>query len=319
MWNFWALPLSFAVVLAATIGACAQAYPSQAVRVVVPFSPGSISDNLARIVAIKLKDMWKQDVIVENRPGPPGTTSVAKSAPDGYTLMLTSNGHTVATVVSKGIQFDPVKDFAGVTQIASVPLVMIFPPDFSANSIKEFIVLAKQKPGQLNFSSAGIASTSFLASEIFRQAANISLTHVPYKGSPEAMTALMRGDVQMALAIIPSARDFRAGGKAKIIAINSARRVEELADVPTIAESGVPDYRYDSWFGMMAPAGTPKPILTKVSQDIEKVLQMPDVRELLVVQGSIPLSNSPDEFDAIIRNDTERNVKILRAAGVGGD
>ena len=234
--------------------------------------------------------------------------------------MLTSNGHTVATVVSKGIQFDPVKDFAGVTQIASVPLVMIFPPDFSANSIKEFIVLAKQKPGQLNFSSAGIASTSFLASEIFRQAADISLTHVPYKGSPEAMTAVMRGDVQMALAIILPFSNWQRWREGE----NNRGSIPQSASMNwlTCRRSRNPECRttgINPWFGMMAPAGTPRPILTKVSQDIEKVLQMPDVRELFVVQGSIPLSNSPDEFDVIIRNDTERNVKTLRAAGVGGN
>ena len=319
MSSFRLLPLGVAMVLAATIGAGAQTYPSQTVRIVVPFSAGSISDGLARIITGKLKDMWKQDIIVENRPGPPGTTSVARSAPDGYTLMLTSNGHTVASVVNKSNQFDPVKDFAGVTQIASVPLTMLFPPDFPAKTVKDFIALASQQPGQLNFSSAGIASTSFLAGEVFRQAAKIKLVHVPYKGSPEAMTAVMRGDVQMSFATIPSARQLRDGGKVQVVAINSAERVEQLPDVPTIAEAGVPDYKYDSWFGVLAPAGTPKAILATVSQDIAKVLRMSDVRELFMTQGSLPLANTPDEFDAIIKSDTERYVKILRDAGIGGN
>src|SRR5690349_6169959 len=160
------ISLAAAALLASALGASAQQpYPHQVVRIVVPFSAGSITDGLARILADKLSEMWKQQVIVENRPGLPGTTAVAKSTPDGYTLMLTSNGHTIAGVINKAIQFDPVKDFSGVSRVASVPLVAIAPPDLPANSLKEFIALANQKPGQMNFSSAGVASTSYLSAE----------------------------------------------------------------------------------------------------------------------------------------------------------
>jgi len=172
----------------------AQNYPNQVVRVVVPFSAGSITDGLARILADKLAEMWKQQVIVENRPGLPGTTGVAKSPPDGYTLMLTSNGHTIAGAINKNIQFDPVKDFAGVSRVASVPLVAIVPPELPAKTLKEFIALAKERPGQLNFSSAGVASTSYLSAEIFKQDADINIVHIPYKGAPEATTAVIRND-----------------------------------------------------------------------------------------------------------------------------
>ena len=311
--------LALSTVAAAAFGgsldASAQAYPNQVVRIVVPFSAGSITDGLARILADKLGDLWKQQVIVENRPGLPGTTAVAKSAPDGYTLMLTSNGHTIASAINKSIQFDPVKDFAGVSRVAAVPLVAIVPPDFPGKTLKDFIALANEKPGQLNFSSAGIASTSYLSAEILKQDAKINIQHVPYKGAPEATTAVIRNDVQMYMAPIPSTQELTATGKVKALAINSAKRVPQLPDVPTVAET-LPNYKYESWFGVLAPAGTPQAILTKVSEDIAKVLEMPDVREKLLAQGSIPSPTTPAEFDAINKSDTERYGKILKDAGI---
>jgi tripartite-type tricarboxylate transporter receptor subunit TctC len=298
-----------------SLDASAQAYPNQVVRIVVPFSAGSITDGLARILADKLGELWKQQVIVENRPGLPGTTAVAKSAPDGYTLMLTSNGHAIASAINKNIQFDPVKDFAGVSRVAAVPLVAIVPPDFPGKTLKDFIALANEKPGQLNFSSAGVASTSYLSAEILKQDAKINIQHVPYKGAPEATTAVIRNDVQMYMAPIPATQELSATGKVKAIAINSAKRVPQLPDVPTVAET-LPNYKYESWFGVLAPAGTPQPILTKVSEDIAKVLEMPDVREKLLAQGSIPAPTTPSEFDAINKADTERYGKILKDAGI---
>jgi len=310
-----ALSTVAALAFGTSFDASAQAYPNQVVRIVVPFSAGSITDGLARILADKLGELWKQQVIVENRPGLPGTTAVAKSAPDGYTLMLTSNGHTIANAINKSIQFDPVKDFAGVSRVAAVPLVAIVPPDFPGKTLKDFIALANEKPGQLNFSSAGVASTSYLSAEILRQDAKIKIQHVPYKGAPEATTAVIRNDVQMYMAPIPATQELTATGKVKAIAINSAKRVPQLPDVPTVAET-LPSYKYESWFGVLAPAGTPQPILTKVSEDIAKVLEMPDVREKLLAQGSIPAPTTPAEFDAINKSDTERYGKILKDAGI---
>jgi tripartite-type tricarboxylate transporter receptor subunit TctC len=299
-----------------TGGAIAQSYPARTVTIIVPFGAGSITDSLARVLADKLGTMWKQSVVVENRPGLPGTTAVAKSAPDGYTLMLTSNGHTIAGVINKGIQFDPVKDFAGVTVIASVPLVAIVPTDFPAKSLKEFVALANESPGKLNFSSAGVASTSFLSAEIFRQGAGIKIVHVPYKGVPDATNAVIRGDVQMYFAPIPNAKELSEAGKVRTLAINSARRAPQLPDVPTIAEAALPGYTYESWFGLLAPAGTPAAIRAKVSQDVATVLKMPDMVEKLTTFGSIPAPNTPEQFDAIIKSDTERYGKVLRDAGV---
>lgn len=305
-----------AALLAASSYATAQTFPSQRVTIIVPFTAGSITDGLARILAEKLGEMWKQQVVVENRPGIPGTTGAAKAAPDGYTLMLTSNGHTIAGAISKSLQYDPVKDFAGVSQVATVPLAVVVPPDSPIKSVKEFIELAKQKPGQLNFSSAGVASTTYLAGEIFKQQAKIDIVHVPFRGAPEAITAVVRGDVQIYFAPIPTAQDLGASNKVRVLAVNSGKRLPQLPDTPTLIEAGVPGYKYDSWFGVMAPAGAPKPILIKVSQDIAKVLQMADVKELLLKQGSVPAPTTPEEFDAIIKGDTERYTKILKDAGI---
>jgi len=309
------IPLALVALTAAMAGASAQTYPSQVVRIVVPFSAGSITDGLARILAEKLAELWKQQVIVENRPGLPGTTAVAKSAPDGYTLMLTSNGHTIARAINKNLQFDPVKDFAGVSRVAAVPLVAIVPPEFPGDTLKDFIARANEKPGQLNFSSAGVASTSYLSAEIFKQDAKINIVHIPFKGAPEATTAVIRNDVQMYFAPIPATHELSSSGKVKALAINSAKRVPQLPNVPTVAET-LPSYRYESWFGVLAPAGTPQPILSKVSEDIAKVLEMPDVKEKLLAQGSIPAPTTPAELDAINKSDTERYGKILSDAGI---
>src|SRR5262249_16092790 len=302
-----------ASLLGTSVAALAQNYPNQVVRIVIPFSAGSITDGLARILADKLAEVWKQQVIVENRPGLPGTTGVAKSPPDGYTLMLTSNGHTIAGAINKNIQFDPVKDFAGVTRVASVPLVAIVPPEFPAMTLKDFIMLAKERPGQLNFSSAGVASTSYLSAEICKQDAKINIVHIPYTRAPT--TARTRNAAQMYFAPIPATQEPSSTGKVRAIAINSAKRVPQLPDVPTVAET-LPNYKYESWFGVLAPAGTPQPILTKVSEDIAKVLVMEDVKEKLLAHESIPAPTPPSQFDAINKSDTERYGKILKEAGI---
>ncbi|NVO14452.1 MAG: tripartite tricarboxylate transporter substrate binding protein [Rhodoplanes sp.] len=311
------MALAGAALLALATSASAQgAYPNQMVRIVVPFSAGSVTDGLARILADKLADVWKQQVIVENRPGLPGTTSVAKGQADGYTLMLTSNGHTIAGVINKSIQFDPVKDFAGVTKVASVPMVAVVPPDLPVKTMADFIALAKEKPGKLNFSSAGIASTTYLSSEVLKQAAKIDIVHVPYKGTPEATTAVIRGDAQLYFAPIPMTQELSAGNKVRAIAINSSKRSPQLPDVPTVTET-VPSYDYDSWFAVLVAAGTPKPIIDKVSQDIAKVLAMPDVIEKLQAQGAVPSPTTPEALDAQVKRETELYTKVLRDAGVG--
>jgi tripartite-type tricarboxylate transporter receptor subunit TctC len=287
------------------------------VTIVVPFGAGSVTDAMARVLADKLSATWKQSVIVENKPGLPGTVSVAKSDPDGYTLMLTSNGHTIANVINKDVPFDSVKDFAGVTVIASVPFVAIVPMNSPAKNLQDFIALAKASPGKLNFSSAGVASTTFLAAEILKQTAKIDIQHVPYKGTPDATTAVIRNDVQLYFAPVPNAQELATGNKVRMIAVNTDKRVAQLPNVPTVAEAGVPDYKYESWFGLMVRAGTPKDIIAKISKDVGDALKKPEVADKLVQYGAIPAPTTPEAFDAIIKEDTARYAQVLKAAGIG--
>jgi tripartite-type tricarboxylate transporter receptor subunit TctC len=302
--------------MALTAEAPAQSYPTEQVRIVVPFGAGSVTDTLARILAEKLGTSWKQTIIVENRPGLPGTTAVAKATPDGYTLMVTSNGHVIAKTINKNVQFDPVEDFIGISRLVEVPFVMIVPPTLPAKTFKEFIELAKAEPGKHNFSSAGVASTTFLAGETLRQAAGLQLVHVPFKGVPEAVTAVLRGDVSFYFAPVPDATSQAEGGKARMLAISSPTRSKDVPDVPTIAESGVPSFKYSSWFGLMAPKGTPKAIVDKINADVHEVLKMPEVVQRLATLGSLPSPNSPAEFEAIIKSDEKVYADLLAKAGL---
>lgn len=309
-----------AALLMSVAAAFAQSdYPNQMVRIVVPFSAGSNTDILARILAEKLGVLWKQTVIVENKPGIAGTVSAAHSTADGYTLMLTSNGHTVLNVMNKDVPIDPVKAFAGITPVASVPLVLVVPPSLPAKDLKEFIALAKDKPGTLNFATAGIASSNYLASELLKQVATIDIVHVPYKGTPETLTSLMRGDSQLSLAFLSTAVSYIHAGKMKALAIASAQRYPSLPDVPTFAEAGLPAYHYDAWFGLMAPAGTPAPILKKVSEDVAKVMREADVKARLDTLSALPVVSTPAQFDETIRSDADRYSKLLKAAGVAAN
>jgi tripartite-type tricarboxylate transporter receptor subunit TctC len=311
--------LAIAALLTALSSAPAQGqnYPNQVVRIVVPFSAGSATDILARAVADKLSERWSQQVIVENRPGVAGTTSVAKSAPDGYTLMLTSNRHTVAGVVNKNLQFDPVKDFVGITQVASVPLVLIINPDLPAKTVKEFIELAKAKPGALNFASPGLGSTTFIAGVLFKTTAKIDIVHVPYKGAPESVTSVIRGDSHMYFTPANVGSELIQAGKVRALAVATAKRIPTMPDTPTLAEAGLSDFSYDSWFGLLAPAGTPPTIIDKINRDTIAILQRPELQEQLARQGGVTaVYNAPAQFDEIIKNDTARYGQIFKEAGI---
>jgi tripartite-type tricarboxylate transporter receptor subunit TctC len=308
--------LCAASLLAFISAAPAQDYPNKQVTIVNPFTAGSVSDLLARVIAEKLSGMWKQNVIVENKPGIAGTISAGKSAPDGYTLMSSSNGHTIINALNKGLPVESVKDFAGITLVASVPLVLIVTPELPVKSLKELIALAKEKPGTLNFTSAGPASSNYLASELFKQTAKIDIVHVPYKGTPEQLTGIMRGDSQISLAFLGSAVPFIQAGKVRALAIAAPKRNAALPDVPTFAEAGMPEYHYDSWFGFFAPAGTPAAIVKKVNADVAAALKQPDVLARLQTIGAVAVTDTPAEFDAVIRADTERYGKLLKAAGI---
>ena len=310
------LGFAAATLMALTAEAGAQSYPSESVKIVVPFGAGSITDTLARVLADKLGPMWKQNVVVENRPGLPGTTSVAKATGDGYTLMVTSNGHVIAKTLNKNVQYDPVDDFVGITRLVEVPFVMIVPPNLPAKTLQELVDLAKKEPGKYNFSSAGVASTTFLAGETLRQAAGLQLVHLPTKGVPEAVTAVLRGDVAFYFAPIPDAISQSEGGNVRMLAVTSPKRYKNLPNVPTVAEAGVPSFKYSSWFGMMAPKGTPKAVVDKVNTDVHEALKMPDVVTRLTTLGSQPSPNSPAEFDAIIKADEKVYAELLQVAGL---
>jgi tripartite-type tricarboxylate transporter receptor subunit TctC len=311
------LLLGAAAVVALAAQANAQAYPSKSVRIVVPFGAGSITDNLARILADKLGPMWKQQVIVENRPGLPGTTAVAKSDKDGYTLMVTSNGHTVARTINKNAQFDPAADFAGITRVVETPFTMIVPPSSAAKSVKDLIDMAKKEPGKYNFSTPGVASSTFLVSESFAQAAGIKLVHVPFKSVPEAVTAVLRGDVAFYFAPVTDAKAQTEGGKVRSIAVSSPTRLKQVPNVPTFAESGLPGWSGNGWFGLMAPAGIPKAVIDKVNADVTAILKQPDVVARIEKLGSLPAPMSPAAFDALIKADVARYAKMMANAGIG--
>jgi tripartite-type tricarboxylate transporter receptor subunit TctC len=292
-----------------------QFAPTQPVRILVPFGPGSVTDTLARIIGDKLSQLWKQTVVVENRPGPPGITAAAKSTADGYTLMLTSNGHVIANVINKNVTFDPVADFAGVTRLVEAPFVMISNPKLPVKTLPDFLALARKEPGKYNFSSAGIASTSFLMAETLRQAANLNLVHVPFKGTPDAVSAVLRGDVAFYMAPLPDSIEQAKVDNVRMLAITSSQRQKQVPDLPTVTEA-VPNFTYEAWFGLLAPAATPKDIVAKINADAHAVLMMPDVMQRLVTLGSIATPNTPAEFDALIKADAAKYAGVMKAAGL---
>ncbi len=293
----------------------AQNFPSQAVRIIVNLSPGSVADGLARTVADKLSKTWNQQVIVDNRPGLAGTAAVAKAAPDGYTLLVCSNGHTIAPAVNKSLPFE-MRELTGVSKFASVPLVLVSPPDIAAKNVQEFVALAKSKPGAMNFSSAGIASAAYLAAEFFRQATKIDIQHIPYRGAPEAVGSVMRGDSHLYFFGVNLAAELHDAGKIRALAIATPKRNPAMPNLPTVAESGYPGFAFDAWFGMLAPSGVPKPILDKISRDVAAAMASPDVFERLTKQGLEVETNTPDAFEAMIQNDVARYGKMLRDAGL---
>jgi tripartite-type tricarboxylate transporter receptor subunit TctC len=304
--------------LAAACGAVlAQGdYPSQRVTIVVPFGAGSVTDIMARILADDLGKRWNQTVIVENRPGLAGTVAVAKAPADGYTLMLTSNGHTVAALVNKNLPFDPVKDFAGITRVSSAPLILITYPETPAKNLKDLVALAKSKPGALNFSSPGLASTTFIAGALFRKAAGIEIQHVPYKSAPDAVTAVMRGDAQMYFAPVNLSMEMAKAGKVNAMAAATPKRLAEMPDVPTFTEAGVP-FVYDSWFGLMTQAGVPRPIVQKINKDVTDALKSPEIEAKLKAQFVVPVIDTPEGFDKIIRTETADLTELFKEAGIG--
>jgi tripartite-type tricarboxylate transporter receptor subunit TctC len=299
-----------AATLAAGVAHSSERYPSRIVRIIVPFGPGSLSDIMARIVADGLSTRWGQQVIVENRPGVAGSAAAAKVEPDGYTLMITSNGHTVIGQTNKNLPFDPVKDFTGITRISSLPMLLIVNPNVAAKDYRELVALAKANPGTLNFTSPGLASTAYIAAALFRKSAQINIMHIPYKSAPESLTAVLRGDVQMYFAAVNLAAEQVQGGRVRAIASATASRIPQLPEVPTFREAGL-DFIYDSWFGLMAPAGVKREIVEQLNKDTVEVLNLPEIRAKLAQQAAVIVFDPPGQFDKIIRDDTARMAEIF--------
>ena len=312
------------MLMLATLSALAgaQPFPSKPIRMIVGFPPGGGTDIVARIIAPKLGENLGQQVIVENRGGANGilaTELAAKAAPDGYTLFLGTLGNlAVNPTLYKTLPFDISRDFAPVTQVADVWLVMIVHASFPAKSVHELIALAKARPDPINYSTSGTGSALHLAGELFSMVAGIKMTHIPYKGSAPSLTALLSGEVELSVDTILLAQQFVKAGRLRAIAVLGAKRSPLLQNVPTIAES-FPDYGVTNWFGLVAPAATPPDIRARIHAEAVKVLRSPDIRERLLSQGAEPVGSTPEEFGAFLRTETAKWAKVIRNARIEVD
>jgi tripartite-type tricarboxylate transporter receptor subunit TctC len=306
------------VVAACISGAGAAEYPSHPIRMIVPFTPGSASDMLARMIGPKLYETWGQQVVIDNRPSAGGTVAggiVASAAPDGHTLMLTSSGFAGAAALYDKLPYDPLKDFTGVTLVAVTPLIIVVSPNLGVKSVKELIAAAQQKPGQLNFGSSGIGSGTHFGGELFKLAAKINVTHVPYRGTPEALTDTMSGRIQFFVSPVLPAMALVRGGRLLALGVTSSQRLPMIPDVPTIAEAAIPGFEYDGWYGVFAPARTPRAIVNKVSVEIGRILKLPEVQERITREGAAPKPMTPEQFDRMVRDEIVMRGKVFKAAG----
>jgi tripartite-type tricarboxylate transporter receptor subunit TctC len=299
-----------------------DAYPSRPIRYVVPFAPGGGNDVIGRIVGQRLGDLLGASIVIDNRGGAGGAVGseiVARSAPDGYTLIMAGVGsHAVNPHVHAKLGYDPVKSFAAVSQLASAPFITVVHPSVPVKNIPELIALAKAKPGQINYASAGTGSSAHLVVEIFRSQAGIQLTHVPYKGTGPALTDTLAGQVQMMFGSMPPTLPHVRTGRLRALGVSSLKRSPVVPDVPAIAEAGVPDFEVVTWYGVMAPAGTPAPIIAKLNTAIVATLQHPPVVEALSLQGANPLPSTPAKFAELVRSEVARYGKVIREAGIKG-
>jgi tripartite-type tricarboxylate transporter receptor subunit TctC len=294
-------------------------YPVKPVKMIVAFTAGSETDYLARIVSQKLSERWGQQVVVENRPGAGGVLAaglVAGAPADGYTLLTHSMAHAIAPAVHVKLPYDPLRDLAPVSQIAGVPNVLVIAPGQGMASVKDLIALARQRPGQLTFGSAGIGSGMHINGEQFRLAAEIEVTHVAYKGGPEALTDLLGGRISYVFSPIGIALPLVKENKLIALGVTPAVRSPALPEVPTIAEAGVPGFEFDTWYGIFAPGKTPRGIVTEVSAEVARVAKLPDVQERFAARGAVPKFSSPEAFDRFVRSEMEKLAKVIKAAGV---
>jgi tripartite-type tricarboxylate transporter receptor subunit TctC len=300
--------------------AAAQAYPSKPLRMVVTFAAGGGADFVARAIAPKLGEALGQPVLVDNRPGANGALGadlVAKAAPDGYTLLLGAAGTmVVAPHLGANMPFDPAKDLAPASLVAISPFVVTLNPSVQANSVRELIALAKAKPGKINYGTSGTGGSPQLATELFKSMAGVNMVHVPYKGLAPALTDLIGGQIQVVFADVGLVKGHIAGGKLKGLAVTSGARTSAMADLPTVAEAGVPGYAAGTWYGIFAPAGTPADIVSRLSAEIRKLLALADIKAAFVAQGVDPAGDTPEQFAAFMREESAKWGMVIRDAGI---
>jgi tripartite-type tricarboxylate transporter receptor subunit TctC len=307
------------LVWAGAVGA--QSYPTKPVRVIVPIAPGGGQDFVARMIAPKLSAALGQQVIIDNRPGAGGvigTQLAAKSAPDGYTLVLVAASFTAQPSLYAKLPYDPVKDLAPITQLGGQPYLLVVNPSVPAKTLREFIALAKSAKGKVTYGSSGSGEMSNLAMELLKTLANFDAVHVPYKGAAPALAAAVSGEVDAFFPSITSGLPHVKSGRARVLAVTTSKRAALLPQVPTIAETGFPGYEVSGWYGLLAPTGTPNEIVVRLQQEVAKILEMPDIKELQAANGRIPNpgGNTPQEFAANIQTEIARWAKVIKRAGI---
>ena len=312
-----------ALALVLTVGTTsAQNYPAHPVKVIVPYAVGGSSDVYGRFLAAKLSETMGQPFVIENRPGGGaviGTDAVAKSAPDGYTILVMSNTHTVNETLIPKKPYDLMRDLAPITGINSQDLLLVAAPGVKANNLREFIALAKKQPGKLNYASSGPGTPYHMAGELFKYMAGVDIVHVPHKGSDQARTAVLGGQVDMMFDAISTIVSHVRAGKLKALGTTGKSRSAVTPEIPTVAEAGVPGYEATIWLGLMAPAATPKPILERLSAEVKKVIHAPDVKENWGKQGAVPMDMSPEEFGKFVRADIAKWAKLVKDTGMKVD
>ena len=313
--------LRFAAVIVALIAvpAFAQSYPVRTIRFIVPVPPGGGADAVARLLAPRVGDLLGQQVIVDNRAGGNATIGadfVAKSPPDGYTWLLGTSQHTVTPSIVKHVPYDIAADFAPVTLAVRAPQLLMVHPSVPAKTTAELIALAKKQPGRLNYGSGGLGSASHLAAAVFASMAGISITHIPYKGVGLAFVDLIGGQLDLSFPAIPSGVPYMRSGRLRALGVTSLRRHASIPDVPTVAETALPGYQVQSWYGVLAPTGTRADIVARVNAAFTTALRAPETKAALVAQGGDPDPGTPEEFGRLIKDELARNAKITRAAGI---
>jgi len=298
--------------------ACAQSWPSKPIRYVVPFPPAGATDILARIVAEKISGPLGQQVVVENRAGAAGNLGmelVARSAPDGYTVVMSTAAQSINETLYPKLSFSLARDFAPIALVAHVPNIMEVHPSVPAKTVKEFIALAKAHPGQINYASSGSGTSIHLSAELFMMMTGVRMVHVPYKGSGPALTDLMAGQVSVMFDNLPSSMVYIKAGRLRPLAVTTRTRYPGLPDIPTVAEAGVPGYEAIAWFGMLGPAALPRDVVMRLNTEVNRAIQLPDVAERLAQQGAIPEAMTPENFGAFIRGEIAKWAKVVKASG----